>query len=178
MDNREETIHFIRNVPEMGRNMRADINGFFSESTAELRYIGYRYVVESPQCVLVKSFNPFFEADLYTVRKEIVLPKQLLLLNSGVQNWIVLFSNRHNDSKTAALRQQSYTVRSEPDAIFSDAILRSARGVAERKAYSLLLQLILANDFISRCLQYFRQLRIRFHGLKELLTVSHAAHLP
>jgi len=78
--------------------MRTHIDRLFSVSTAELCDIRNSCIVQSPEGVLVESFNSFLKADLYAVGKKIVLAKKVLLLNFLVKLGIVFFANRHYEN--------------------------------------------------------------------------------
>jgi len=73
--------------------MRTHIDRLFSVSTAKLCDIRNSCIVQSPQGVLVESFDSFLEADLDAVGKKIVLAKKVLLLNLLVKFGIVSFAN-------------------------------------------------------------------------------------
>ncbi len=62
--------------------MVANINRLFSESSTKLRYICNCYVIQCPQHVFVKSRRTFLQSDLDTVSQKLILPIQVLLLNT------------------------------------------------------------------------------------------------
>jgi hypothetical protein len=86
----------VGNILEMGRDVIADINGFFAEPATKLCDVGYGRVIKGPERVLVERLNALFQADFNAVGEEIVLTQKILLLDFGVQRRIVLFSYRHN----------------------------------------------------------------------------------
>jgi hypothetical protein len=59
----------------------------------KLRYVGNRSRVQCPECVFVEGFNAFRKADLDAVKKKIVLPQEILLLDFRKQLRRVLLSD-------------------------------------------------------------------------------------
>lgn len=68
VDDREESIHFIRNIFEMRRNMVSYVDGLFAIAAAELSNIRDRGGIERPECVLVEGFYAFLQSNLDAVR--------------------------------------------------------------------------------------------------------------
>ncbi|MGB7232332.1 MAG: hypothetical protein WBD19_11715 [Candidatus Acidiferrum sp.] len=56
MDHRKKSIHQVRNLLEVRRNMVPDINWILAESPSKLSNVGYCSVIQSPQCVFVEGF--------------------------------------------------------------------------------------------------------------------------
>ena len=75
----------------MRRNMSPYVYWLLAISSAELRNVSYRCMIEGPQCILIESLNPFLQSDLYTVCQKIILAKQILLLDASKKGRIIFF---------------------------------------------------------------------------------------
>lgn len=67
MDHRKETIHFIRNVSKVRRKVIPYVNWFFAIASAKLGNVGHSRIIQRPQRIFVKSFDPFFKRNFYAV---------------------------------------------------------------------------------------------------------------
>ena len=73
--------------------MVADIYRCFSVTPAELRYVGNCNIVERPYSIFIERLDAFLEANLNAIREQVVLPKEILLLNPILQVGIVFLSD-------------------------------------------------------------------------------------
>ena len=77
----------------MRRDMICNVDRFFPEPSAELRYICHRDVVQLPKRVLVECFYALHNAYLNAIGQEVVLPEKILLLNTGKKLRIIVFAH-------------------------------------------------------------------------------------
>src|SRR5688500_8822531 len=108
VNDRYEFIDQFRNVIEVRRDIVSDVYRLSSKPPAELRYVRYGCGVQRPQHVLVERLDPLRENDLNAVGQGVVLPEEVLLLDSSEKDWVVSFPDRH--------RLSAYLIRR----IFSD----------------------------------------------------------
>ena len=95
VNKRKEQIHLMRHFFKSWWHVIADIDGLFAVSTAKLGEIRYRRIIQSPKSVLVKCLNALFKADFNAICEEIILPEEVLFLDSVVEVGIVFLANRH-----------------------------------------------------------------------------------
>jgi hypothetical protein len=68
MNEGKETIHQVRNFPEMWWNMVPNVDRLFAVSSAKLGYVCYSRRVQRPESVLIETLNALLEADFNAVR--------------------------------------------------------------------------------------------------------------
>jgi len=67
VDDRKESVHLICDFFAVRREMIADIDRLFPESSAKLRSIRNRRAMQRPQRVLIEEFNALLQTNLYAV---------------------------------------------------------------------------------------------------------------
>ena len=95
MDEGKEQVHLMRNVLISWRNVVAHINRLLAIPPAKLGDVRNRRIIEGPKSVFIKRFNTFFKTYLNAISEQIVLTKEILLLNPVVQIGIVFLADRH-----------------------------------------------------------------------------------
>lgn len=88
----------MRYLIKVRGNVLSDVNRLFPEPPTKLGNICDGSMIKGPKRIFVESFDPFSQSNLYTIRKQVVLTKQVLLLNSSKELWIISFPDRHSDS--------------------------------------------------------------------------------
>ena len=92
MDEREEAIHQIRDIFEVGWYVLAHVDWVFSVSPSKLSYVRNGSIVERPQCVFVERIYFLLQSDFDAIGQEIVLPQKVLFLNPCVQRGAIFFA--------------------------------------------------------------------------------------
>jgi hypothetical protein len=75
--------------------MVAHINRLFAIPPAKLSDVRDCRIIERPKGVFIERFDAFLKTYLNAIREQIVLAKEILLLNSVVQIGVVFFADRH-----------------------------------------------------------------------------------
>jgi hypothetical protein len=85
---------------ELRRNVLADVDRQFSKTSAKLREIRHCCRIQRPKHVLVEGFDPLRQHNLHAIRQQVVLPEEVLLLDTPEQWRIVSFPNGHRSRLT------------------------------------------------------------------------------
>src|SRR5689334_6481270 len=126
----------------MRRYVPADVNRLFAESPAKLGDVCNGNMVQSPERILVEGPGPLFQSDFNAVSKQVILSKQILLLDLIIQYFVFALQNQHNKAGSLAfLASNSDSPRSLPHRLFGDAGIRGS--IAVSKADALFLQLFI-----------------------------------
>jgi hypothetical protein len=91
MDGRYKPIHQFGDGFEVRRQVVANVNGLFAETTAELGYVRDGNVVQGPEGVLVKGGEALFQPNLNAVCQQVVLPEKIFFLHKIVKLPIIAF---------------------------------------------------------------------------------------
>ena len=73
--------------------MVANINWLITKAPAKLGDVSDCRVIEAPKGVFVECLNAFDQANFDTVCQEVILPEQILLLNTSEQLRVSAFAN-------------------------------------------------------------------------------------
>lgn len=125
MNDGKEAVHQVGHFAEMRRVVVADVNWFFAVASAELGEVGDRGMVKRPKGEFVEGFDAPLQADLDAVCQKVILPQEILVLNSGIERGIVFFAEGHGRGGAAGsvagrdggLRQQAYVLGCLPHAL-------------------------------------------------------------
>jgi hypothetical protein len=73
----------------------SDVNRFFPITSTELSYVCDCRSIQRPEGVLIECLYPFFQPNFDAIQQQIVLPKEILLLDLGIEPRVVAFSYAH-----------------------------------------------------------------------------------
>ncbi len=76
LDHGKEAVHHIGDFFKMCRDVISHVNRLFAVAPTELGDIRNSSVIQSPQRVLVEKLDTLFEANLDTIRQQVVLPQR------------------------------------------------------------------------------------------------------
>jgi len=173
MNDREEPIHLIGHVFEVRRCVVPDINGFLPVSSAELRDIGDGSSIQRPQRVFVERLDAFRKPDLDAIQQQVVLPQQILLLNSGKQLRRILLSNRHRPGRPEKLNlgKQPNMLGRMAHAIFCNRL--GVQRIPKCEADALFAELIVRHQNVPRIFQKLQEFHVGRLYCHKLFTVRH-----
>jgi hypothetical protein len=92
MDHREAPIDFVGHVLEVRRDVIAHVNWVMPKPATVLCDVGYSRGVKGPERIFIESLDPFGQADFDAVGEQVVLPKQVLLLDALKKRRVIRFS--------------------------------------------------------------------------------------
>ena len=95
MQERDEPVHKVRHVFEMGRDVIADVYRLFPEPPSELRNVCHSRVVERPERVFVESAVTLAQADLNAVRQQVILPNEISVLDLLIKLGVFALDDDH-----------------------------------------------------------------------------------
>ena len=92
---RKEPVHLIGNIFEVRRKVVPHVYRLFAVTTSKLGNVRDCRVIQGPERVLIERLDTFLKTDFNTIRQQIILSQEVLLLDCCKKRGIVFFSNRH-----------------------------------------------------------------------------------
>jgi|ERR1035438_5415060 hypothetical protein len=98
MNDGNELIDQFRDIHKVRRYVIADVYWLFAKASPKLGNIGHRHAIQRPQCILVECLNALTKAYFDAIRKQVILPKQILLLHTSEQLRVFGLSDGHRNA--------------------------------------------------------------------------------
>lgn len=98
---RKEPVHFVGNLFEVRWQVIPNVYRLFAVTASKLRNVCDRSIVQRLQSVFIERFDTLLKTNFNTVRQQIVLPQEVLLLDFCKKRGIVFFSDRHRNLGSA-----------------------------------------------------------------------------
>src|ERR1035438_9562083 len=93
-----ELVDQFRDIHKVRRYVIADVYWLFAKASPKLGNIGHRHAIQRPQCILVECLNALTKAYFDAIRKQVILPKQILLLHTSEQLRVFGLSDGHRNA--------------------------------------------------------------------------------
>ncbi len=86
------------------RGVVADGNRVFAVAATELGYAGHCHIVQTPERVFVKRLDAFCQAYFNAVGQQVILPQEILFLDSRIKHRVIFFADGHGGGKNDPLQ--------------------------------------------------------------------------